>query len=113
MIRATVPCDGCTACCRNEAVILTPEDDASQYETEPSRLGPRLKRKADGSCFYLGDSGCTIHGRAPVMCKVYDCRAQYSMYSRLTRRKMVSQGLLDPRILEEGRKRVHTLETVR
>lgn len=33
-----------------------------------------LAHKADGDCFYLGDSGCTIQETKPQMCKDMDCR---------------------------------------
>lgn len=92
--------------------MLVPGDDARQYEVEPSPggRGLMLRRKPDGSCFYLGAGGCTIHARAPTLCQLYDCRRQYSMLSRGERRKMIAQGLLDRAIMEEGRKRLHTLE---
>ena len=31
----SVPCDGCTLCCQNDAVRLLPEDNHSLYVTEP------------------------------------------------------------------------------
>ena len=77
-----VPCNGCTACCRRERVILSPEhgDDPLQYHTVPTR--PRLDgtvermlaHKLNGDCVYLGDDGCTIHDRAPWACRMFDCR---------------------------------------
>jgi hypothetical protein len=35
--RTTVPCAGCTACCRNEVLVLEPEngDDVDSYEHDP------------------------------------------------------------------------------
>lgn len=80
--RRSVPCDGCTACCRHELVIMHPEDgdDPSQYLTRrvvnPLTGAPEiaLMHRPDGSCVYLGDSGCTIHDKAPVICRAFDCR---------------------------------------
>lgn len=79
--RRVVPCDGCTACCRRERVILQPEDDARLYRTVPA-LGPgvgpndrMLEHRVDGTCVYLGPGGCTIHDRAPLVCRKFDCRA--------------------------------------
>lgn len=111
MLAVSVPCGGCTACCKGEAVYLVPGDAVASYlvEMSPGGKGLVLQRKANGECVYLDASGCTIHDRAPTLCKVYDCRRQYQMYSRLTRRKMQSQGLLDAAVMEAGRKRVHTL----
>lgn len=33
-----------------------------------------LAHKANGECVYLGKKGCTIHDRAPIVCKAFDCR---------------------------------------
>ena len=72
-----VPCDGCTRCCRGDAIRLLPGDDANEYITEPhdhyaGQL--MLAHKADGDCIYLGSAGCTIHDRRPLMCREMDCR---------------------------------------
>jgi hypothetical protein len=76
-----VPCYGCTACCKNERIILAPEngDDLDAYEKVLTRQGdgePRwmLKHKPGGDCVYLGAEGCTIHDRAPYVCRQFDCR---------------------------------------
>jgi Fe-S-cluster containining protein len=74
-----VPCNGCTACCKHERIILHPTDDPSQYLTIPTRQGDgepalMLRHKLNGECVYLGETGCTIHGRAPWACRMFDCR---------------------------------------
>ena len=72
-----VPCNGCTLCCRGDAIRLLPADDPSQYETEPHDRYPgqlMLAHKANGDCVYLGESGCAIHDRSPLMCREMDCR---------------------------------------
>jgi Fe-S-cluster containining protein len=33
-----------------------------------------LAHKANGDCIYLEEKGCSIHGRAPYMCRTMDCR---------------------------------------
>lgn len=79
--RATVPCGSCRACC-NELIILHPEDgdDPSAYLTRTVKHPltgqpvPALLHKPDGNCFYLGKEGCTIHERAPILCREFDCR---------------------------------------
>jgi hypothetical protein len=60
---------------------LFPEhgDDVEAYRTVPTLMadgGPRLMlaRKEDGGCVYLGEAGCTIHDRAPWVCRRFDCR---------------------------------------
>ncbi len=72
---ATLHCDGCTACCRGGRVTLHQSlgDDVTLYEVDTS--GDVLKRKADGSCHYLGEQGCTIYERRPVVCRAFDCRS--------------------------------------
>lgn len=61
---SSVPCAGCTLCCRTDAIRLLPDDDASQYQTEPHPHHPgslMLAHKADGSCIYLTEAGCGIN----------------------------------------------------
>jgi len=79
--RAVVPCNGCKACCRRERIILSEEhgDDLGQYVTVPTRRGDgpvgwMLQHKSNGDCVYLGADGCTIHDRAPWVCRQFDCR---------------------------------------
>ena len=72
-----VPCNGCTACCRNDMVRLLPADDPAQYRTEPHpyRIGElMLAHKPNGECIYLTATGCGIHDTSPEMCRVMDCR---------------------------------------
>src|SRR4051812_18488076 len=79
---ASVPCGTCRRCCQKNSIVmlLAHEGDVVEsYQHEIVDLpgagrGPILKRQANGDCIYLGESGCTIHGRAPVICKVFDCR---------------------------------------
>ena len=74
---ATVPCNGCTRCCRGDVVRLLPGDDPSQCQTTPHPRLPghlALARNANGDCVYLTDAGCGIRGRAPRMCQEMDCR---------------------------------------
>lgn len=72
-----VPCDGCTRCCKRDAVRLLPGDPVKKYKVEPH---PKLKgqwmlaHRPNGDCWYLGRSGCTIHDRRPHLCREMDCR---------------------------------------
>lgn len=75
--RREVPCNGCTRCCRGDHIRLLPEDDASQYITVPHKhlAGERMiAHNSKGECVYLTDTGCSIHDRAPRMCREMDCR---------------------------------------
>jgi hypothetical protein len=114
-----IPCDGCTACCKTDQVILRPEagDDVSSYEAElissalyPGRLMPALKRDPlTGACVYLGDTGCTIHGRAPWTCRRFHCARMFKALGRLSRAKrdvLWARGdVLENAIVERGRDR--------
>jgi hypothetical protein len=77
-ITGPVPCNGCTACCRNgDALRLLPEDDPTQYQTVPHafmRGHLMLDHQANGDCIYLTAEGCSIHDRKPLMCREMDCR---------------------------------------
>jgi hypothetical protein len=67
-----VPCEGCTACCRNVIMLLPEEgDNVASYDSEPvpnrhgGVAGYILRQREDGACVYLGDRGCTIYERRP------------------------------------------------
>lgn len=115
---AHVPCNGCTACCRNELLMLHPEmgDRAEDYETQVAtnpitgKQGLALKQKPNGDCIYLGERGCTIHGRAPAICKEFDCRRFFlKLGGRNKRRQLLKTGLVTKDVYEAGRKRLNTL----
>jgi len=82
-----VPCDGCVRCCINSAVKMTPGDVKRRkwkfwqkyvpYEIQPhpyEKGAVILAHKADKTCVYLGDNGCTIYDTRPFMCREMDCR---------------------------------------
>jgi len=115
---ASVPCNGCTACCQNELLMLHPEmgDIVEAYETQAVTnpiTGERrmaLKQKPNGDCLYLGDKGCTIHDRAPAICKAFDCRRFFlNIGSRNERRRLLKTGYITKDVIEAGRKRLNTL----
>lgn len=107
---ADVPCNGCTQCCRYGLIFLDPDrDDVASYETmtgidpRTGRDQPMLKHKPDGSCVYLGDGGCTIHARAPAVCREFDCR---SFYLSLTRAERRAANGIHKDVLAEGKARL-------
>jgi Fe-S-cluster containining protein len=115
--RADVPCGSCRRCCRgNSIVMLLPDegDVVASYEHEIINLpgagrGPVLKRKPNGDCTYLGENGCTIHDRAPTICRVFDCRGAYRAFMQHTRnerRRILKGGMIDKEILDAGRDRL-------
>lgn len=113
---ANVPCGSCTACCRNEFKLLIPEagDDVSAYQVEwvdIPKLGKRamLANKPNGECVYLTESGCSIHDRAPRICRAFDCRRFFKLHTRAERREMVAKGQASVDVLAAGRERADTL----
>lgn len=104
---SSVPCGSCRLCCQGRtAVMILPDhgDDPAAFDTfEIPKIGAHfLNHKPNGDCVYLGAEGCTIHGRAPFMCRTFDCREQHRMYTKAQRATLVAQGRLDPRILRRG-----------
>ena len=108
-----VACNGCTACCRGDLIFLHPEcgDDPRQYLTKPAmnpitgKQGLALQHKADGSCVYLGEHGCTIHGRHPAICREFNCAKLFASLSRQDRRRYIRKGLLSAEVMAAGRER--------
>lgn len=114
--RANVPCDGCTACCRSDLIVLHPEhgDNPDDYQTQET-LHPlyghkvfALIKNERGHCIYLGEHGCTIHDRAPLICRKFDCRRWFKKLPRNTRRQL-SKNPESRAIIEAGRARLNTL----
>jgi len=111
IFRTDVPCGTCTLCCRTLIVPLA-DEEYEQYEGNwawitDSKTGERhgraLKRLPDGSCVYLGPSGCTIHGRAPHVCQRFDCRELFLKSDRAGRRQAVKSGKLPKVLFDKGR----------
>lgn len=118
MTDRTVPCNGCRACCLTDLIILHPEcgdrpDDYQTVDVSHPFTGQRVKalaRKANLECVYLDDQGCTIHDRAPAICREFDCRRMYLGYTRAERKRMVRDGLMGKDVFEAGRERLASLE---
>lgn len=119
---ASVPCNGCTVCCRNELIFLHPEhgDVVAAYDAEPARnpitgkQGFALRRHESGACVYLGQGGCTIHDRAPTICKTFDCRLFLLLFGdRAGQRRALHDGRIDRETYGAARERLHTLEGAR
>lgn len=116
-----VACKGCKACCEGGLVGLHPEDgdDVSSYVTrkytrEDGVDAFALEIKNNGSCVYLGKSGCTIHNRRPIVCRTFDCRLLYwrlrLQFSRSDLRAQVSTGDLNGKIIRAGKDRKNSLD---
>jgi Fe-S-cluster containining protein len=66
-----------------------------------------LELTDDGACVYLGPDGCTIHDRAPIICRTFDCRrfVQMNFRNRADRRAAASQS----DVVRAGMERMKTL----
>lgn len=94
-----------------DTIILQPQDDPSAYRTKLREDGRRsLKRDHAGNCVYLGKRGCQIHGRAPVMCRRFDCR-EYALAVEKMDASQRGQRISIPSI-QEGVKRLAALGIV-
>jgi Fe-S-cluster containining protein len=112
MTRAPVPCGGCRACCKDQLIVLVPEegDRVAEYEHEVVRAAPGvfipvLRHHPNGDCVYLGESGCSIWDRAPLICRVFDCRRQYAELAA----RFGAKGVQMNDVLRAGRERLHSI----
>lgn len=115
--RANVPCGSCHLCCKSEVLALMPDegDDVESYQhdlIDIPNIGniPVLKHKSNGDCIYLGDEGCTIHDRAPFICRIFDCRRWFLAHSRTDRRRMIADSIATKGVFAAGRDRLSSLE---
>lgn len=94
---ASVPCGSCRACCRHDRVILGPRDDPRAFHWHLEGGYPVLDRLPNGDCFYLDGQGCSIHGRAPEICRRMDCRVLVLLTSPEEQARRVAEN---PHMLE-------------
>ena len=105
--RNETPCNGCTLCCRGDAIRLLDEDNAGEYITEPHPAAPgvvMLAHKSNGDCIYLADDGCGIHDRAPSLCRSADCRNIAYRLDFETAKRLHALGKLDLRVWDMGKR---------
>jgi Fe-S-cluster containining protein len=107
---APLVCGSCTLCCQGDAVRLLPEDDASQYQTEPHpyRSGElMLAHAANGDCIYLDrETGCTIHETKPTQCRAMDCRAYPLIWPTKSKFRKAAGRACSPKVWQAGRSRL-------
>lgn len=103
-----VPCNTCTACCRQQIVRLTDEDLPNLPFYSWRQIGEFrvLNNKANGECFHLGPEGCSIYEQRPSVCRTYDCRKQFKILSPAERRRFAHSAMGD-----EARQRLGTLDS--
>jgi len=75
-------CQCCNKCCHNKLIQVNPYEllhiaqclclstTAVLDQFVQTEL-PYLKQKPDGSCIFLGEHGCQIHGHRPGVCRIY------------------------------------------
>ena len=106
----------CTACCRDQLVLLTGNDDPSLYETRAA-INPMtgaaalaLLQQPDGACQYLGEAGCTIYDRRPEMCRAFSCvgfvQRLMETTTRAERRRIYGKALATDPVWNAGRARL-------
>lgn len=105
----TVPCGACRICCQKSLILILPEhgDDPLQYRTKQLNGLTVLEHKENGDCIYLDEHGCSIHGRAPIICRVYSCVDQYRSMSRAERKQAIKDKLLSKDVVDAARARLH------
>ena len=109
-----VPCNGCTLCRQGDAIRLEPEDRAADYKTEPHPYIPgalMLAHKPNGECVYLDENGCSIHNRAPSLCRTADCRILATRLTFDVARALHLAGKLDFRVWEQGWRLLEAADT--
>ena len=102
-----VPCNGCTLCCQQDAIRLLPEDNPAEYQTvpHPHIAGAlMLAHKQNGECIYLNEYGCSIHRKAPSLCRGADCRTLAARMDFETARKLHLMNKLNLCVWDQGHK---------
>ena len=106
----------CRACCRRNLIPLIPQrgDVIWTYEHEViatlAGTVAVLRCAESGDCIYLGPDGCTIHERAPAVCRAFDCRDLFRRKTRDNRDAMLDSSTVSREVFSAGRKRLNTLD---
>lgn len=106
-------CGSCRKCCQHhEKIVLTEADDPNRYQCSEVVPGVyALDHKPNGDCIYLGEKGCTIWGRHPEVCRVFDCAA---FVKRMDEGAFDGVGpRFDTEVTREGRRRLREQEKAR
>ena len=94
--------------------MLFPGDDPTEYLTQEllspidGTMQKFLIQKPTGECIYLGESGCTIHDRAPQICRSFDCVRlfrQIMAWPKADRQHPTIKQILSGPVLKAGRQR--------
>ena len=69
-----------------------------------------LAHKPNGECVYLNERGCSIHGSAPALCRIADCRSLAFRLDYESARQLHLMGRLDIRVWQQGRKLLEAMQ---
>ena len=77
-------CRRCSRCCQHKRILLDPYEIARLARATGKNVnefraawtiedehGISLRQKADGTCVFLGKSGCEVHSDRPLACRLY------------------------------------------
>lgn len=75
-------CGRCSRCCRDKGIMLNPYEVLRLARNQgltttdfiarfTERSGTKLKQRDDGSCVFLGATGCQVHADRPLVCRIY------------------------------------------
>lgn len=111
--RREVPCNGCRQCCFGEIIFLHPEegDDPATYNTREvihpfsGETVLALTQGSNGACSYLGIAGCTIHERAPAICRGFDCKRFYEKMTESFGLREIGMATRHNPVLQMGQQR--------
>lgn len=105
-----VPCNGCTACCQRDRIVLTSQDDPNIYLWHFEGEDRVLNRRDNGQCIYLGQTGCNKYKERPESCRKFDCRILFLITPKTKRRIRIEQNQTMRAVYAAGRARLKTLE---
>ena len=103
----SVPCGGCTLCCRSgELIPITADDEPPPggYLTMEVEGVEALAQLKGGACVYVTDAGCSIHQWAPKVCKAFSCAGLYALTNRHDRRAFARGSPYVQALYRQGRK---------
>ena len=86
------------------------------YQTEPHPYIPgalMIAHKPNGECIYVVNGGCSIHDRAPSLCRIADCRSLALRLDFEAATKLHDLGRMDIRVWDQGHKLLDELRSRR
>jgi hypothetical protein len=81
-----------------------------KHEVVATAAGPKAVLQRGKT---VGRDGCTIHDRAPAICRAFDCRHLFLSKTRAERLALAISGVVSNEVFSAGRKRLKTLDLAR